>query len=68
MGRTVPDRRLGARMPVKPLTVIGIDPGLAGALVCLRAGEVLACLDLPIESGVGNRNRLSAIGVDLRNK
>lgn len=47
-------------MKVPPSTVIGIDPGLSGALVCIRGAEVLACHDLPVESGVGRRNRLSA--------
>lgn len=39
--------------------VIGIDPGVTGALACVRDGEVLTCLDLPTETGVGNRRRLS---------
>lgn len=47
-------------MKTSTATVIGIDPGLSGALVCIRGVEVLACHDLPIESGVGRRNRLSA--------
>ncbi len=42
------------------LTVIGIDPGLSGALVCIREGTVLACLDTPVEHSTGSRNRLSA--------
>ena len=47
-------------MKAPTLTVIGIDPGLSGALVCIREGTVLACLDTPVEHSTGNRNRLSA--------
>ena len=39
---------------------LGIDPGLSGALVCVRGTEVLTCLDLPVEQGTGTRQRLSA--------
>lgn len=48
-------------MPKRPLpTVLGIDPGLTGAIVCLRAHEVLICHDMPIEVGTGKRRRVSA--------
>lgn len=47
-------------MKLSAQTVIGVDPGISGALVCIREGAVLACIDAPIESGAGNRNRLSA--------
>jgi crossover junction endodeoxyribonuclease RuvC len=40
--------------------VIGIDPGLTGAIVCVRPREVLTCLDMPIETGAANRRRISA--------
>ncbi|NCC40357.1 MAG: hypothetical protein EOM21_13045 [Gammaproteobacteria bacterium] len=43
-----------------PPVVIGIDPGLSGAIVCVRPREVLACLDMPIETGTANRRRISA--------
>ena len=42
------------------MTAIGIDPGLTGALAFVRAGHVLTCLDMPVETGAGNRRRVSA--------
>lgn len=41
-------------------TIIGIDPGLTGALAVVRPGTVLACYDMPVETGAGNRRRVSA--------
>ena len=40
--------------------IIGIDPGLTGAVICLRANEVLSCHDMPVEVGTGKRRRVSA--------
>ena len=43
-----------------PLIVLGIDPGLTGAIACVRPHEVLICHDMPIEVGTGKRRRVSA--------
>ena len=47
-------------MPDHKLTILGIDPGLTGAIVCLRSHEVLSCHDMPVEAGVGRRRRVCA--------
>ena len=42
------------------LTILGVDPGLTGALGVVQANRVLACHDMPIEVGTGKRKRVSA--------